>query len=171
MRGSTDRRNEKTWANTYTPNVKAPSLLLLEKVARRPDVEGTPYGIAVLKQTLQLEFRGIVAFSNRAGTCYRGPLHIPPLRRGPSPAGEGFFGFRLWIIRIRPGFLRIGSAYRCFYGAIATGNRLFGIRCAEHHSSSTAARSPFPDGEGFKKLPRRGSWLALWARLMRGGTD
>ena len=31
------------------PDGQAPSLLLLEKVARRPDVEGTPDGIAVLK--------------------------------------------------------------------------------------------------------------------------
>ena len=36
--------------NVY-PDGQAPSLLLLEKVARRPDVEGTPYGITVLKQT------------------------------------------------------------------------------------------------------------------------
>ena len=28
-------------------------------------------------------------FLTDSGTCYRCPLHIPPLRRGPSPAGEG----------------------------------------------------------------------------------
>ena len=33
--------------NVY-PERKTPSLLLLEKVARRPDVEGTPDGIAVV---------------------------------------------------------------------------------------------------------------------------
>ena len=38
---------EKSQANSYTLKAKAPSLLLLEKVARRPDVEGTPCGIAV----------------------------------------------------------------------------------------------------------------------------
>ena len=31
-------------------------------MARRPDVEGAPYGISVMKQTLQLEFRSICVF-------------------------------------------------------------------------------------------------------------
>ncbi len=40
--------------NVY-PDEETPSLLLLEKVARRPDVEGTPCGIAVLKKTFRLQ--------------------------------------------------------------------------------------------------------------------
>ena len=40
--------------NVY-PDGETPSLLLLEKVARRPDVEGTPCGIAVLKKTFRLQ--------------------------------------------------------------------------------------------------------------------
>ncbi len=49
--GGTGLRYEKAWANTYNLEAVVPSLLLLEKVARRPDVEGTPCGIAVPKQT------------------------------------------------------------------------------------------------------------------------
>ena len=55
-----------------------------------------------------------------------------------------------WPVRIRTGVLRTGSAYRYFYGAIATGNRLFGIRCAEHRPSSAALFG--------RHLPRRGSF-------------
>ena len=40
--------------NVY-PRTEAPCLLLLEKVARRPDVEGTPCGIAVLKKTFRFQ--------------------------------------------------------------------------------------------------------------------
>ncbi len=54
----------KTWANSYNPKAITPSLLLLEKVARKPDVEGTPDGIAVLKQALKaLTSRIIASFS------------------------------------------------------------------------------------------------------------
>ena len=90
--------------NVY-PKRKTHSLLRLPKVARRPDVEGTPCGIAVLKKGLKaLDSVFWRYFLTRSGTRYRCPLHIPPLRRGPSPAGEGFWGFRPEVIRIRPGF-------------------------------------------------------------------
>ena len=78
--------------NVY-PDGQAPSLLLLEKVARRPDVEGTPCGIAVLKKTFKaVNSMFWLHFLTNSGARYRCPLHIPPLRRGPSPAGEGFWG-------------------------------------------------------------------------------
>ena len=48
------RRNRAPQMNVY-PRREAPCLLLLEKVARRPDVEGTPCGIAVLKKTFRLQ--------------------------------------------------------------------------------------------------------------------
>ena len=40
--------------NVY-PDEETPSLLRLPKVARRPDVEGTPCGIAVLKKMFRLQ--------------------------------------------------------------------------------------------------------------------
>ena len=47
-------------------------------------------------------------------------------------------------------FLRTGSAYRPNYGAIATGNRLFLIRCAEHHPHPPRLRrATFPQGKAF----------------------
>ena len=36
-----------------------------------------------------------------------------------------------------------------FYGAIATGNRLFLIRCAEHHPHPPPRAVPLPQGEGW----------------------
>ena len=48
--------------NVY-PDGQAPSLLLLEKVARRPDVEGTPCGIAVLKKTFKPKYCAIAMLS------------------------------------------------------------------------------------------------------------
>ena len=46
------------------------------------------------------------AFYMNLGTFNRCPLHIPPLRRGPSPAGEGFFG-------LRPGAYEFARAFWC----------------------------------------------------------
>ena len=91
-----------------------PSLLLLEKVARRPDVEGTPCGIAVLKKTFKaVNSMFWLHFLTNSGARYRCPLHIPPLRRGPSPAGEGFFGFRPGVyVRPAPQFHYFSGGYQ-----------------------------------------------------------
>ena len=54
-----------------------------------------------------------------SGTSGRGPLHIPPLRRGPSPAGEGFLGFQprvygfaraFWCRQSVPPLISLGCA-------------------------------------------------------------
>ena len=47
--GGTRCREEKPRANSYTLTGKPLAFSCLEKVARRPDVEGTPSGSAVLK--------------------------------------------------------------------------------------------------------------------------
>ena len=76
---------------------------------------------------------------------------VPPsstASRSPFPKGKVS-----WLptggIRIRPGVLRTGSGYRCFYGAIATGNRLL-----EFAARSTTPHLP-PAGGTF---PRGGGW-------------
>ena len=95
-------------------------------------MEGTPDGIAMLKKTLKA-IKSVFSpyFLTDSGTCYRCPLHIPPLRRGPSPAGEGFWGFRPEVIRIRPGF------------------QIPPVCTAPHQSR--LRRAGFPGGEAFER--------------------
>ena len=61
----------------------------------------------------------------------------------PSRGAKGLYEFAL-------GFSASVLRTDVFYGAIATGNRLFGIRCAEHRPSSAALFG--------RHLPRRGSF-------------
>ena len=58
------------------------------------DVEGTPKTSAEVRKNTALNGHILSLKHPCNSICsVRCPLHIPPLRRGPSPAGEGFFSF------------------------------------------------------------------------------